>query len=389
MGLANPVFNRGPRYARPRLFGSPIRKCEHFRASNKVLVVGLSPYGLKSATLRLGHRNKLACSCDTRLLVVHHMIIELAVVVAILGFADGDSILRVAVQHTRNHLRDDVTPFVLFLEREEKFLVGIEHRTQVVLRVLEETEEQLGGAVTCATAHARHGTVEKIHMVNNCLDRVAEGKLLVVVAMETELLVLHDSLVTSQFLVNVFLVEGPEAVDEVKHVGLAFFVHLVQGFVEFRTTVTAHGHDVEGCFVTHVVEGIHHLDTLVDVLHVACHAEHLVRAFAGGLHGVHVHAAHVSHHGHLDVGIDAVFHLPQEIVVAELPRTVILGVEEFRRILVTHFHIVHAGGRKECIEATHKFKREVVLVDETAIADGAVEDLDAFVVHSGYEVASL
>jgi hypothetical protein len=30
-----------------------------------------------------------------------------------------------------------------------------------------------------------------------------------------------------------------------------------------------------------------------------------------------------------------------------------------------------------------------VLVDEAAVADGAVEDFNAFVVHSGYEVASL
>ena len=218
-------------------------------------------------------------------------------------------------------------------------------------------------------------------MVNDCLDRVAEGKLLVIVAMETELLVLHDSLVTSQFLVNVFLVEGAKAVNEVKHVGLAFFVHLVQGFVEFRTAVTAHGHDVESRLVAHFVEGVHHFDTLVDVLDVACHAEHLVRAFGCGLHSVHIHAAHVSHHGHLDVGFDTVLDLPQEIVIAELPRAVFLGIEEFRRVLVAHFHIVHTGSGEERIEATHKFEGEVVLVDETAIADGAVENFDAFVVH--------
>ena len=169
--------------------------------------------------------------------------------------------------------------------------------------------------------------------------------------------------------------------DEVEHVGLAFFLHLVERFVEFRTAVAAHGHDVEGGLVTHVVEGVHHADALVDVLHVAGHAEHLVGAFRGGLHGVHVHTAHVGHHGHLHLGFDAVFYLPEQVVVAELPRAVFLRVEKFGRVLVTHFHVVDAGCGKERIEAADEFQGEVVLVDEAAVADGAVENFDAFVVH--------
>ena len=289
--------------------------------------------------------------------------------------------MRVTVEHARNHLRNDVAPFVLAVQRQEQFLDGVENRTQVVFGVLEEAEQKFGGAVACAASHARHGTVEVVHVVDDGLDRVAEGELLVVVTVEAELLALHDSLVTGEFLVDVFLVEGAETVDEVKHVGVAFFVHLVERFVEFRTAVTAHGHDVEGGFVTHVVEGVHHADTLVDVLHVACHAEHLVGAFGGGLHGVHVHAAYVGHHGHLHLGIDAVLHFPQEVVVTELPRAVFLGVEEFGGVLVTHFHVVDAGCGEECIEAADEFQGEVVLVDEAAVADGAVEDFDAFVVH--------
>ena len=289
-----------------------------------------------------------------------------------------------AVEHTGDHLRNDVAPFVLFLERQEQFLVGIEHRTQIILRVLEEAEQEFSGAVTGATAHTGHGTVKVIHVVDNSLDGVGEGQLLVVMTMEAELLVLHDAAVAGDFLIDVFLVEGAEAVHEVKHIGLAFFVDLVQGFVQFRTTVTAHSHDVEGGFVTHFVEGIHHFDTLVDVLHVACHAEHLVRAFAGGLHGVHVHAAHVSHHSHLDLGIDTVLDFPKQVIIAELPRAIFLGVKEIRRVLVTHFHVVHTSGRQEGVKTTHKFKREVVLVDQATIADGAVQNLNAFVVHSDY-----
>ena len=309
------------------------------------------------------------------------MIIELAVVVAVFRLAHGDGVLRVTVEHARNHLRDDVTPLVLALQRQEQFLDGVEHRAQVVLRILEEAEEELGGAVACAASHARHGTVEVIDVVDNGLDRVGEGELLVVVTVETELLALHDTLVAGKFLVDVFLIERAEAVDEVEHVGLAFFVHLVERFVEFRTAVTAHGHDVEGRLVAHVVEGVHHADTLVDVLDVAGYAEHLVWAFGGGLHGVHVHAAHVGHHGHLHVRFDAVLHFPQKVVVAELPRAVFLRVEKFGGVLVTHFHVVDAGCGEECIESTDEFQGEIVLVDEAAVADGAVEDFDCFVVH--------
>ena len=226
-------------------------------------------------------------------------------------------------------------------------------------------------------------------MVDDSLDCVAEGELLVVVTVEAELLVLHDALVAGEFLVDVFLVEGAEAIDEVKHVGLAFFVDLVERFVKFRAAVAAYGHDVERCFVAHVMEGVHHADALVDVLDVACDAEHLVRAFGGGLHGVHVDTAYVSHHGHLHLGIDAVLDFPEQVVFAELPRTVFLGVEEFRGVLVAHFHVVYAGCGKEGVQSTHEFKRKIVLVDETAIADRAVENFNGFVVHSGYGVASL
>ena len=322
-------------------------------------------------------------------LVVDHLFVEFAVVVAVFGLADGDGVLRMAVEHARDHLRDDVAPFVLLLQREEQFFVGVENRAQVVLRILEEAEEEFGGAVACATAHAGHGTVEVIDVVDDSLDCVAEGKLLVVVAVEAKLLVLHDALVAGEFLVDVFLVEGAEAIDEVKHVGLAFFVDLVERFVKFRAAVAAYGHDVERRFVAHVVEGVHHADALVDVLDVACDAEHLVRAFGGGLHGVHVDTAYVSHHGHLHLGIDAVLDFPEQVVFAEFPRTVFLGVEEFRGVLVTHFHVVYAGCGKEGVQSTHEFKRKIVLVDETAIADRAVENFNGFVVHSGYGVASL
>ena len=269
--------------------------------------------------------------------------------VAIIGFAYGNGVLRVAVEHARDHLRDDVAPFVLLLQREEQFFDGVENWAQIVFWILEEAEKQLGGAVAGATAHAGDRTVEVVDVVDDGLDRVGEGELLVVVAVEAESLVLHDAFVAGELFVDVFLVECAEAIDEVEDVGVAFFVHLVERFVEFRAAVATHGHDVERGFVAHVVEGVHHADALVDVLDVACYAEHLVRAFGGGFHGVHVHAAHVGHYGHLDLGIDAVLDFPKKVVVTEFPRSVFFRVEEFRGILVAHFHVVYAGCGKECV----------------------------------------
>ena len=117
-------------------------------------------------------------------LVVNHSFVELAVFVLVFGLANGDSVLRMAVEHTRNHLRDDVAPFVLFLEREEELLDGVEHWAQIVLRILEEAEQEFGGAVASAAAHAGDGTVEVIDVVDDGLDCVAEGELLVVVTVE-------------------------------------------------------------------------------------------------------------------------------------------------------------------------------------------------------------
>ena len=316
------------------------------------------------------------------MLIIHHVVIELTVVVLVLGLANSDGILRVSVQHTRNHLRNDVAPLVLVAKRQEQFLDGIQHRTQIVLGILEEGQQQFRGAVASAATHTRDRAVQVVHMVDDCLDGIAEGQLLVVVTMETELLILHDSLIAGQFLIDIFLIEGAKAIHQIKHVSLAFFLHLMKSLVQFRAAIAAHRHDVEGGLVTHFVEGIHHADTLVNILHVACHAEHLVGAFGSGLHGVHVDAAHVSHHGHLHLGFDAVLHFPQQIVVAELPRAIFLGVKKFGRVLVAHLHVVDTGSREEGVEATHKFQREIVLVHQAAVADGAVENFNGFVVHN-------
>ena len=108
-------------------------------------------------------------------LVVDHVFVELAIHVLFFGLADGNSVLRMAVEHTRDHLRDDVTPFVLALQRQEEFLDGVENRAEVVLRILEEAEEEFSGAVACAAAHAGHGAVEVVDVVDNGLDRVGEG----------------------------------------------------------------------------------------------------------------------------------------------------------------------------------------------------------------------
>ena len=51
------------------------------------------------------------------------------------------------------------------------------------------------------------------------------------------------------------------------------------------------------------------------------------------------------------------------------------------RILITHFHVVDTGCREEGVEAAHKFQGEVVLVDQAAVADGAVKNFNGFVVH--------
>jgi len=108
-------------------------------------------------------------------LVVDHVFVELTVHVLFFGLADGNGVLRMAVEHTRDHLRDDVTPFVLALQRQEEFLDGVENRAEVVLRILEEAEEEFSGAVACAAAHAGHGAVEVVDVVDDSLDRVGEG----------------------------------------------------------------------------------------------------------------------------------------------------------------------------------------------------------------------
>lgn len=103
------------------------------------------------------------------------MIVELAVHILFFGLTYCNSVLRMTVQYTGNHLRDDVAPFVLGLEREEQFLVSVENRTDIVLGVLQEAEEKFGSAVASATTHAGHRTIKEVHVVDDGLDGVGES----------------------------------------------------------------------------------------------------------------------------------------------------------------------------------------------------------------------
>ncbi len=285
------------------------------------------------------------------------------------------------VHRTGNHLRDDVAPFVLLAKRNEQFGNRFEHGANVEFRIFEEAQEKFRRAVPRAAAHSGHRAIQVIHMVDDGLNRIAECELLVVVTVESELFRFHVFPVTLDALVDVLLVEVAEGIDEVKNVRLAFMFHLVERLVEFRSAIAAHRHNVQRRFETQIVERIHQIDSLVDVLHVACDADHLVRGFGSGLDGLHVHASDIRHYGELHRAVDAVADLPKQIVLAKFPRSVFLRVEKFRRILIPHFHIVDARRRQKLVKTTDKFQTEIVLVDEAAIADGAVENLDGWIIH--------
>ena len=107
--------------------------------------------------------------------------------------------------------------------------------------------------------------------------------------------------------------------------------------------------------------------------------DHVERALGGGDDVMlPVALAGVGHGRKLEPGRPGVVvtdDAPQVGLGTEAPGSELVGGEDLLRVLVADLHIVQARIHTGAVERAHEVVAELVPVDQTAIADGAVEDL--------------
>ena len=282
-----------------------------------------------------------------------------------------------AVHHAREQVRDVIAPLgAVRLQLQHVLLDEFDDRQRTVLRILEEVQQLFREAVARAAAHAVDGHVKVVHAVPAALDRVREGELLVVVAMEARLLALHRVDVLLRHLGNLLGAEVTKGVDEVEDVGGRGGDH-ADALVEILARHLGDRHQVAGHLVALRLRILDHVDRERDLMDVAGHADdvHDAVLLRQDVRLV-VAAARIGHHGDLQRRLVLAHDGAKVLLRRELPLAEVRDLEHVLGGPVAELHVVHARREIRPIEVTHELVREPEIVHETAIAHRRVEDLD-------------
>ena len=121
--------------------------------------------------------------------------------------------------------------------------------------------------------------------------------------------------------------------------------------------------------------GLDHLDGCRDGVDVGCNADNvqdavlLVRQVTS-----HVGTSHICHHCQLHLRVENIpQHLPDSVLVAELPLAELGLLEQFRVCQITDFHNIHACTEVGQIQLADKIVCKLKVVHQTAVPDGGIQ----------------
>jgi len=271
---------------------------------------------------------------------------------------------------------DAGAPVEFLAEGDEVVLQELEDGTELEFGVAEEAEEEFHGAVAGAAAEAGHGGVYAVGAVDDAFDGVGEGELEVVVHVEADfffgVFAGFEVLLDEHF--DLLGVEGAVGVDDDEGVGGGFGED-IQGLIEFGFLDGGDGHEVGGDFVAHVLGVLDHLGGFGDLGDVEGDADEIDDAFVFGDDVVLpvALAAGVGHDGEFEGLFGFADDAADGVFLAEAPVAVLAAGEEFAGGAVADFHVIDAGGDAGVVDGADDVVVEAVVVDEAAVADGAVE----------------
>ncbi len=170
---------------------------------------------------------------------------ELAKRIAVNAFHESHGRARMLVQHARYRVRDLVAPPEILLHCDEVVLDEVQDRAHVELRILQKTNQQFQRAVSAGASDSVHASVDVVDAFNDAFDRVGEGKLLVVVTVDPNLLSWKARQILFGQVMNLLGIEIAEAVDKIDHLEVRHG-EFVEGFIQFRLKRMRYRHYVYG-----------------------------------------------------------------------------------------------------------------------------------------------
>jgi len=241
------------------------------------------------------------------------------------------------------------TPLNGFSQFQHVFLQQLQDGPKLELGIAQEAKEQFHGTVACSPAKAGHGGVSAIATEDDYFNRIGESQLLIVVGVNANLLIGADIRLGEFFkrLINLGLGYGGD------------------------------GHEIAGGFIAHFVSMLYHFHRFGNLIDVTGYADDVEDALIARFDlRFPVALAGVGHGGEFEAGLFSIvvaYDPAHVLLVAVAPRAELVPREQSRGVLVADFHVIEPSSDAGVIYGPDDLVGELVVVDEPAVADGAVE----------------
>ena len=94
-----------------------------------------------------------------------------------------------SVEESRKKVLHVIPPFdTLLLHRIDVILYKLDYRIEVILWVVQESDQGFNITVTCSSSHSRICCIQVVYSATTALYRIGKSKLLIVMSMNTNLL---------------------------------------------------------------------------------------------------------------------------------------------------------------------------------------------------------
>lgn len=317
---------------------------------------------------------------DDLLYISDDLVIEIDEIILVGAGAELHRGAGMTVVLAGDDIRRQGAPLQCLAQFHEMLLKEFPDRTTVEFRIAEEPEKEFHRAVPRAAAEPVHGRIDTVNTQDDRLDCVGERELLVVVGVDPHLFPrpLDRVEILSHEDVELLAVERAETVHDEDDINRCRGEHL-EGLIDFGVLDGGDGHEVAGGLIAFFVRALDHVHRFGDLVHITGHPDHVQDALILGKDvGLPVALAGIGHHREFQAGCLRVVvagDAADILLRTAAEWTVLVLREKAPGVLVSDLHIIDARLNAGFVDRLDEIVVELMVVDETTVADGAVEHL--------------
>ena len=157
---------------------------------------------------------------------------------------------------------------------------------------------------------------------------------------------------------------------------------LIQRLNQVKFIFPRDRHDIDTGLITQIMDPVAQRDRLIDILDIGRNTNHIDRAFIDRLELLLQHTVRINHNADLDIRFDSVDDLADLVIITILPSTILFRIGHLTAGPIAQLHIINSGVADSLIDGPDKFIREIVVIDQPAIADRTIQNFNLFSVHN-------